>query len=219
MKGLKAPKPKAINFELIPPMDGMHEPEPYKILRDMREKHHPELSKARIALAWRKKLKRDSDGHLILGRCVKASDLQRELVEWDFVILLNREVWADDAFTKEKKQALVDHELCHADASRDKDGFPKRDERDRFVWRTRKHDIEEFRDVVKRHGCYKADLEEFAKALLVKRSAPLFDQRGTSDMSLEVTSEEKARTRKSPRIKVVVTAGNAHQPGEPGAPA
>jgi len=205
MKGLKLPKPKAINFELIPPMDGMHEPEPYKILREMRDKYHPDLNKARIALAWRKKLKRDQDGHLILGRCVKASDLQRELIDWDFVILLNREVWLDDAFTPEKKRALVDHELCHAAAARDKDGFPKRDERDRFVWRTRKHDIEEFRDVVKRHGCYKADLEEFAKALMVKRSAPLFAQPAATDVPVEASAEEKSRTRKSKnKITVIV---------------
>ena len=197
MKSLKPPKPKAINFEMIPPMDGMHEPEPYKILREIREKYHSDLSKARIALAWRKKLKRDGDGHLILGRCVKASDLQRELVDWDFVILLNREVWFDEAFTPAKKRALVDHELCHADAARDKDGFPKRDERDRFVWRTRKHDIEEFRDIVKRHGCYKADLEEFAKALLVKRAAPLLFQAPVSDVPAEASIEERARTRKA----------------------
>lgn len=218
MKSLKPPKPKPINFELIPPMDGMHEPEPYKILREMREKYHTDLSKARIALAWRKKLKRDVDGHLILGRCVKASDLQRELVNWDFVILLNREVWLDDAFTPEKKRALMDHELCHADAARDKDGFPKRDERDRFVWRTRKHDIEEFRDVVKRHGCYKADLEEFAKALALKRSAPLFAQPPATDAPLEASHEEKARTRKSAKIKVVIK-GPADPPQQPGAPA
>jgi len=184
MKGLKPPKPKPINFELIPPMDGTHEPEPYRILRTIREAHHPDLAKARIALAWRKKLKRDRDGHLVLGKCVKITDLQREFHEFDYVILLNREVWLDDAFTPEKKHALIDHELCHADAARDKDGFPKRDERDRFVWRTRKHDIEEFRDVVRRHGCYKADLEEFAQALLVKRSAPLFAQPAVSDETI-----------------------------------
>ena len=220
MKGLKLPKPKAINFELIPPMDGMHEPEPYKILREMREKFHPDLSKARIALAWRKKLKRDRDGHLILGKCVKASDLQRELVDWDFVILLNREVWFDDGFKPEKKRALVDHELCHADAARDKDGFPKRDERDRFVWRTRKHDIEEFRDIVKRHGCYKADLEEFAKALLAKRSTPsLFEQPAASDVPLEASQEERARTRKAKNKITVVVKAKPADPPQPGAPA
>lgn len=40
---------------------------------------------------------------------------------------------------------------------------------------TRKHDIEEFRDVVARHGCYKKDLDNFAEALLEKHANPLFD--------------------------------------------
>lgn len=204
MKALKPPKPKPINFELIPPMDGTHEPEPYRILRTIREAHHPDLAKARIALAWRKKLKRDRDGHLVLGKCVKITDLQREFHEFDYVILLNREVWLDEVFTPEKKRALIDHELCHADAARDKDGFPKRDERDRFVWRTRKHDIEEFRDVVRRHGCYKADLEEFAKALLVKRNAPLFTQPALSNSLINEIAEKAA---------AVVNSGALDTPG------
>ena len=204
MKNLKPPKPKAINFELIPPTDGAHVPEPYRILREIREAFHPELAKARIALAWRKKLKRDRDGHLVLGKCVKISDREREFHEFDYVILLNRDVWLDDAFTPEKKRALIDHELCHADAARDKDGIPKRDERDRCVWRSRKHDIEEFRDVVRRHGCYKADLEEFAKALLVKRSAPLFAQPTVSDGVIQTVIEKTVE---------VVNAGALNTPG------
>jgi hypothetical protein len=223
MKALKPPKP--INFELIPPMDGIHEPEPYKILREMRDKYHPDLNKARIALAWRKKLKRDQDGHLILGRCVKASDLQRELIDWDFVILLNREVWLDDAFTPEKKRALVDHELCHADAARDKDGFPKRDERDRSVWRTRKHDIEEFRCIVERHGCYKKDLEAFADALLRNRGNLVFPGMGTPASDAppktaappEASIEERARTRKSKNKITVIVKERPTDPPAPGA--
>jgi hypothetical protein len=165
----KPPKPKAINFELIPPMDGSHEPEPYRILREIRDKHHSHLHHAKIALAWRKNFKRDVDGHLVLGRCVKASDLNRECAPYDFVILLNREVWQDSEFLPEKKRALVDHELCHAARAHSKDGEPKEDERGRPIWRMRKHDIEEFREVVIRHGCYKRDLEEFARALLLKQ--------------------------------------------------
>jgi hypothetical protein len=165
----KPPKPKAINFELIPPMDGSHEPEPYRILREIRDKHHPDLWQANIALAWRKNFKRDVDGHLVLGRCVKASDLNRECAPYDFVILLNREVWQDSEFLPEKKRALVDHELCHAARAHGKDGEPKEDERGRPIWRMRKHDIEEFREIVIRHGCYKRDLEEFGRALLAKQ--------------------------------------------------
>src|SRR2546430_14270783 len=104
-------KPKKINFEIIHEND--KRPEPYRILDEARKKWHVDLAEAKIALAWRKNLKADVDGHLMLGKCVKASDLQRELAEYDFVILLNREVWSDPDFTREKKLALVDHELCH----------------------------------------------------------------------------------------------------------
>jgi hypothetical protein len=170
-------KPKKINFELIPEKDGPkfdHRPEPYLLMDEIREKFHEHLTDARIALAWRKELKADVDGRLILGRCMKASDLQRELVDYDFVILLNWEVWHDPEFTKEKKSALLDHELCHAEVSRDQEtGEDKFDERGRRVWRTRKHDIEEFTEIVKRHGCYKRDLEKFAETLLKKREPQL----------------------------------------------
>lgn len=170
----KSPKAKAIQFEIIHEQDGDHRPEPYRILDEVRAKWHGDIEPARIALAWRKNLKPDKDGHLVLGKCMKASDLQRELVDYDFVILLNREVWRDMEFTLAKKKALMDHELCHAAMQTDAEtGEPKYDERGRNIWRSRKHDIEEFGSVVAHHGCYKRDLERFAEALLKKRGMPL----------------------------------------------
>lgn len=167
-------KLKKINFEMIHEQDGKHRPEPYRIMDEVRDKWHDEIVTAKIALAWRISLKPDKDGHLILGKCIKASDLQRELVDYDFVILLNREVWTDPEFTLAQKKALMDHELCHAAMQTDSEtGEPIIDERERNVWRTRKHDIEEFGSVVAHHGCYKRDLERFAEALLKKRGMPL----------------------------------------------
>jgi hypothetical protein len=52
----------------------------------------------------------------------------------------------------------------------DSTGEPAYDERGRLVYRTRKHDIEEFAVIVERYGCYKRDLEQFAAAL--RRSGP-----------------------------------------------
>jgi hypothetical protein len=165
-------KPKKISFELINPKQ-KPELQAYRLLSEIREEYHEEIYEARIALAWRKGLKPDIDGHLVLGQCVKASDLQRELVDWDFVILLNQESWDDSEFTVDKKKALLDHELCHAERAIDSDGEPKIDVRGRPVWRTRKHDIEEFQAIVERHGTYKRDLELFAKALLKRKQAQL----------------------------------------------
>jgi len=71
--------------------------------------------------------------------------------------------------------ALLGHELCHCDVARDKHGEAKEDERGRPIWRIRRHDIEEFDDVVDRHGCWESEIEHFAKLALEDKGAPLFD--------------------------------------------
>lgn len=160
-------KRKSVNLELI---DRKACPEPYRLLDSIREDFHPALKKAQIALAWKKGWRADRDGRLILGQCRKAADLQRELAPYDFVILLNHEAWRE--FTVDKKKALLDHELCHAAPLLDtKTGLQKQDERGRLLWRIRKHDIEEFREIVQRHGCYKADLQAFAEAVIEAKQA------------------------------------------------
>ena len=166
-------KPKEITIELIEDLDS----EPYQILKDMR-KYHEDTADARIALAWRMKLKPDKDLHLVLGKCVKASDLQREFADYDYVILLNRDVWEDAEFTDEKRAALMDHELSHAAPARDSEGAVRWDSRGRMVWRVRKHDLEEFFGVAERHGCYKRDLVIFAESLERKRRTPLLEAVG-----------------------------------------
>lgn len=171
----KDKKAKAVNFRIIAVSEGQPLPEPYRLLQEVREKFHADTRGARIALAWRYRLNPDKDGHLILGRCCKVSDLHREFADYDFIIVLNQDVWDDPKFDRAKKVALLDHELCHAAPDYEEEsGEHKRDERNRLIFRTRKHDIEEFQDVVSRHGCYKRDLEKFAKALLDGAQAPLF---------------------------------------------
>jgi len=228
MRAAKPPEPKRISFSLIPPMDNGHEPEAYRLLREVRSKWHPDLDGAKIALAWRKRLKADKDGHLILGKCMKASDLQRELVNWDFVILLNQEVFQDTAFTLEKRIALIDHELCHATRALDKWFAPANDEKGRAVWRMRKHDIEEFRCIVERHGCYKQDLVKFAEVLLKHGGNLVFPGMGetvaavteTKAANPETSLEERIRTRaiKSRKKLAGTPPPPDAQPGtEPGA--
>ncbi len=166
-------KPKKVLFELIQPDEVILSGQPYELLAEIRAEHHFDTAEAHIALAWKKGTKPNVDGHLVLGRCVKASDLQRELVDYDFVIVLNKEVWEDPEFDREKKLALLDHELCHAARAVDDDGEKKIDSKGRPVWRTRGHDIEEFVEIVNRRGCWKRDLEKFGEAILAKKKTPL----------------------------------------------
>src|SRR5687768_3287217 len=71
----------------------------YDMLNRNIEKHHDELINARIALAWSTSWKPDQDGHKKLGQCKKASDLDRELAPYDFVILLNKGWWEEREVT------------------------------------------------------------------------------------------------------------------------
>jgi hypothetical protein len=157
-------KPKKISYELVKP--GSTEGKTmYAMLNDLVEQFHEELTNARIALAWNLTWKADVDGHLQLGKLKRASDLDRELAAYDFVVMLNAEFWQDAAVSDAQRRALLDHELCHGAVKVDGDGEPVRDTKDRVVYRTRKHDVEEFSEIVERHGLYKRDLERFASAL------------------------------------------------------
>lgn len=161
----KAKLPKRVNYELIARAT---EPTMYELLHTLINAVHDHLHDARIALAWHKALKPDVDGKLILGRAKKASDLDRELAPYDFVIIVNKNFWTDTRTREEQKTALMDHELSHCEIERDANDEPKRNEKDRICYRMRKHDLEEFRGVVERNGIYKRDLELFAKTLKSK---------------------------------------------------
>jgi Putative phage metallopeptidase len=137
----------------------------YALLDDLVAQHHEDLRDARIALAWAHSWKPDVDGRVTLGKCRRAGDLDRELAEFDFVILLRRAFWTHDQVTDAQRAALLDHELCHGGLRYDASGEPVVDERGRKVYRTRRHAIEEFTEVVERHGMWTASLEEFAAAL------------------------------------------------------
>lgn len=73
------------------------------------------------------------------------------------------------------------------------------DEYGRSVWRTRKHDIEEFHAVIERHGCYKKDLEKFAEALLKNRGNLVLPGMATTPevAPLDTSTDERIRTRKT----------------------
>lgn len=161
----KAPKVKRVSYELVP--DTLAEPgrSMHTMLRDLVRAHHPDLKDARIGLAFCSSWKADEDGRLTLGKCKKASDLDREFAPYDFVILLNQTWWLDIDVEPVHRLALLDHELTHASVKVDARQEPIVDERGRIVYRTRKHDLEEFVSVVNRHGIWRRDIEHFYAAL------------------------------------------------------
>ena len=149
---------KRVNFQLIKP-DSKDGTPIYQLMNRTIEQHHEHLTQARIVIAWNLAWKPDRDGVVKLGQLKKASDLDRELAPYDFVMLLRKEFWEHSQTTDEMRAALVDHELCHGSVALDSNLEPKRDERGRQIYRTRKHDIQEFSEIILRHGLWKRDLE------------------------------------------------------------
>jgi hypothetical protein len=164
MRRRKSEKIKPLTYELIEPASEIGQ-SLYLDLGELVEAYHEHLRDARIALAWCTSWKPDVDGRVTLGKCVKASDLHRELAPYDFVILLSRSFYEDALVQPLQRRALIDHELCHAGVKYDATGEPVTDGRGRIVYRLVKHDLEEFSAIAGRYGCWKRDLEHFATAL------------------------------------------------------
>lgn len=167
----KTKKRKKVTVQLLKRVHAGEVTEPYRLMEELRDHDHGHLADAKIGIAWRLGWRSDPDGHLRLGQCRKRTDLDRELDGFDFMLLLNKEAWPQ--LNDGQKRALIDHELCHAQIVIDSDGNPKRNDRDRLVCRIKKHDTEEFRAVVERHGLWTADLEQIARAAINDANRPL----------------------------------------------
>jgi hypothetical protein len=162
----------------------------YELLDRLVAEHHPDLAEAEFVLVWRDSWKPDKDLRQTLGKCKRASDFDREMREYDFAIILNRMAWGH--LSAAQREALMDHELTHAaPAIDDETGDQKEDERGRKLWRIRKHDIEEFTSIVRRHGLYKDDLAEFVKAAARKAGRGLFEG-GEAESDKEEEGGEEA---------------------------
>lgn len=120
-----------------------------EIARKLIAEHHPHLASAKIAYLMADKLP-PVRGRPRGGMAAKASERERALHGYDFVITINREVWRE--LTPAQREALVDHELSHCGLSVT------------GCWTILPHDLEEFAGVVKRHGLWSEDVRAFGKA-------------------------------------------------------
>ena len=88
--------------------------------------------------------------------------LSTENTETYFVMLIDHERWI--ALSEEQRQALVDHELCHGTMT------------PAGHWALRTHDLEEFAEVLARHGLWRKDIEGFMRQakqmLLFQQESP-----------------------------------------------
>jgi len=124
---------------------------------------HPILGDARLLYLFTDR-KRKKGNRVTLGTAAKLPALQRYLSrssphnsasEAHFILLFSYLEW--ELLDEEQQVALVDHELCHCTVRTGKD-FKSR-------WAIREHDVEEFAEVIQRHGLWKSDLAEMGQAM------------------------------------------------------
>lgn len=109
------------------------------------------------------------------GKAKKCTAFERHITGYQLFVFINQGVW--EALHDEKRKALVDHELCHFSRTKKQEYS---DELQKWVnewspaddpdsWGIRDHDVEEFSDVIRRHGLWDTGIEVFAAAV---RNAP-----------------------------------------------
>lgn len=124
--------------------------------------HRAKLEHLKICYIFRDEAPISGD-KVIAGRCIRVDDRNWTVHKFDFIIEIAKDVW--EQATDDFKRALMDHELGHIAMELTAEGGPVRDERNgRLKTRCKMHDIEEFEEVLERHGAYHKKLREFLDA-------------------------------------------------------
>ena len=93
-------------------------------------------------------------GRPLMAKVKSAGPIEEYLSGSEFIVIVNKNIWEE--LTKDQRIALVDHELCHIQMVVNKSGD--------ISFKIVPHDLEEFNDVVRRHGAWQEDIVKFNEA-------------------------------------------------------
>jgi predicted metallopeptidase len=156
-------------------------PEVQKIAEDLISKHHQHIIDFSVNVQyWFVNKTSKSKGKDVWGTCKKITGQNAALAkdsedgEPFFVITLSREIW--DILPPEKRIPYVDHYLCQIGAevkqAKEEADVPQGEvddqiEQDNPVRLFNKpYDVEEYACIVKRHGLWREEVEDFINAAL-----------------------------------------------------
>jgi hypothetical protein len=136
-------------------------PDVEKIAKELIREHHRHLTNVEIKFVFTDKIQKRA-GKETWGTARKVGSLAAFLAGQDendeqatfFVITITEPIWS--YLPPEKRRALVDHELCHCWIDLD-------DEGDHPKLILVGHDLEEFIQVIQRHGLWRDDVQKFVE--------------------------------------------------------
>lgn len=120
-----------------------------KVARELIEKHHTHLAEARILYLFREG-KWSSQDRTTWGKAYKVSERDKFIHEYDFLLVINDEVW--QSLDAPSRTALVDHELAHCGQKLNGN------------WYIIGHDLEDFAAVVRRNGLWNENVKRYLRA-------------------------------------------------------
>ena len=126
-----------------------------EIARVIIPKYHPGLATARIRFICRNKATKKA-GHLIPGNVYKMAPKYEYLIGYDFVLEIALEVWND--FNPRQRRAVVDHLLSRCIGDED-------EENGEMKWKLRPPQVQEFPEIVERHGQWNEDLVDMGRSI------------------------------------------------------
>lgn len=126
-------------------------------VKDLIEKHHQircDLQFADIGILW----KLDGFPDDKAGECKLVSEQMKPFFKKQvkFIITLDFIKWNNA--TSEQKIAIIDHELCHCD-------YDENDKTGEIKPYIRKHDLQEFNEIVNRHGQWHDGIKLFVESI------------------------------------------------------
>jgi hypothetical protein len=160
-----------------------------EIAEELIDKYHPHLKDAKELIGY---YFRDGASDWA-GKAKKCTAFERFVTGKMLFVFINSDAWK--AMKHDQRVALVDHELCHFSRKSIQDVDPKTgkwiniyDPEDKAEsWSIREHDVEEFSDIIKRHGLWDTGIEKFAAAV----------READYQMSLEDVEREERRVLKA----------------------
>jgi hypothetical protein len=120
------------------------------LMREAIDQWHPPLLDARIGVVFRSEAQLKGDSK-VLATISKVQKATAVLARLDYVLWISRPDWGN--MPRAARLALLDHELCHAV------------EDDNGNWAIRDHDVEEFFEVIQRHGLWRRSLTQLGQVV------------------------------------------------------
>ena len=137
--------------------------------REIMDKYHSGLKVLSVRFILREKAQHTRD-KIVPAKTYRCSDRDKNCHGHDFIIEVAKDVW--DAADERFRTAIVDHQLASIGVYYDEEGEPMRLPNERIKTFVRPPDIQEYHEVMERHGAYHVDLRKFLSVLEEKEKKP-----------------------------------------------